>query len=98
MREGRRTYGQTVMMKLIVAFRNFANTYKDYSVPCRDLRHVKEPKSDVEVVTFGKILGHFTPVVPPSAAGFASVTSDAGGLWWRKLESSKSLVSSKLGV
>jgi hypothetical protein len=26
------------------------------SVPCRALRHVKEPKSDVEVVTFGKIL------------------------------------------
>jgi hypothetical protein len=25
------------------------------SVPCRALRHVKEPKSDVEVVTFGKI-------------------------------------------
>jgi hypothetical protein len=26
------------------------------SVPCRALRHVKEPKCDVEVVTFGKIL------------------------------------------
>jgi hypothetical protein len=25
------------------------------SVPCRALRHVKEPKSDVEVATFGKI-------------------------------------------
>ena len=39
------------------------------SVPCRKLRHVKEPKSDVEVVTFGKILGHFSPIVPPSATG-----------------------------
>jgi hypothetical protein len=29
------------------------------SVPCRALQHVKEPKSDVEVATFGKILGHF---------------------------------------
>jgi hypothetical protein len=26
------------------------------SVPCRALRHVKEPKSDMEVATFGKIL------------------------------------------
>jgi hypothetical protein len=26
------------------------------SVPCRALRHVKEPKSDVEVASFGKIL------------------------------------------
>jgi hypothetical protein len=25
------------------------------SVPCRALRHVKEPKSDMEVATFGKI-------------------------------------------
>jgi hypothetical protein len=33
----------------------------------------------VEVATFGKILGHFSPIVPPSAAGFASVASDAGG-------------------
>jgi hypothetical protein len=36
----------------------------------------------VEVVTFGKILGHFSPIFPPSAAGFASVASDAGGLLW----------------
>jgi hypothetical protein len=52
----------------------------------------KETKSDVEVVTFGKILGHFSPIVPPSAAGFASVASDAEDLLWRKLERSKSLV------
>jgi len=34
-----------------------------------NLRHVKEPKSDVEVATFSKILGNFSPIVPPSAAG-----------------------------
>jgi hypothetical protein len=71
--------------------------YKE-RVPCRALRHVKEPKSDVEVATFGKILGHFSPVVPPSAAGFARVASDAGGLLWRKLERSKSLVLLQVGV
>jgi hypothetical protein len=51
----------------------------------------------VEVVTFGKILGHFLPIVPPSAAEFASVTSEAGGLLWRKLESSKLLVILQVG-
>jgi hypothetical protein len=56
------------------------------SVPCRALRHVKEPKSDVEVATFGKI-----------AAGFASVASDAGGLLGRKLERSKSQVILQVG-
>jgi len=30
-----------------------------------------EPKSD-EVATFGKILGKFSPIVPPSAAGVRS--------------------------
>jgi hypothetical protein len=67
------------------------------SVPCRALRHVKEPKSDVEVTTFDKILGHFSPIVPPSAAGFASVASVAGDLLWRKLERSKSLVLLQVG-
>jgi hypothetical protein len=66
-------------------------------VPCHALRHLKEPKSDVEVATFGKILGHFSPIVPPSAAGFASVASDPGGLLWRKLEHSKSLVLFQVG-
>jgi hypothetical protein len=61
------------------------------SVLCRALRHVKEPKSEMEGATFGKILGHFSPIIPSSAAGFASVASDAGGLLWRKLERSKSL-------
>jgi hypothetical protein len=51
----------------------------------------------VEVATFCKILGHFSPIVPPSAAGFASVASDAGGLLWRKLERSKSLVLLQVG-
>jgi hypothetical protein len=67
------------------------------SVPCRALRHVKEHKSEVEVATFGKILGNFSPILPPFAAGFASVASDAGGLLWRKLESSKSLVLFQVG-
>jgi hypothetical protein len=67
------------------------------SVRRRALRHVKDPQSDVEVVTFGKILGHFSPIIPPSAAGFASVASDAGGLLWRKLERSKSLVLLQVG-
>ena len=35
----------------------------------RKLGHVKEHKSDVEVATFGKILGNFSPIVPTSAAG-----------------------------
>jgi hypothetical protein len=39
-----------------------------------------------------KFLDHFSPIFPPSAAGFASVASDARGLLWRKLERSKSLV------
>jgi hypothetical protein len=51
----------------------------------------------VEVLTFGKILGHFTPIVPSSAAGFASVALDAGDLLWRKLERSKSLVLLQVG-
>jgi hypothetical protein len=46
----------------------------------------------VEVATFRKIFRPFSPIVPPSAAGFASVASDAGGILWRKLERSKSLV------
>jgi hypothetical protein len=46
----------------------------------------------MEVATFGKILGHFSPIVPPFAARFATVTSDAGGLLWRKLERSNSLI------
>jgi hypothetical protein len=42
-------------------------------------------------------LGHFSPIVPPSAAGFTSVASDAGSLLWRKLERSKSLVLLQVG-
>ena len=34
-----------------------------------NLRHVKEPKSEVGVATFGKILGNFSPIFPPSSAG-----------------------------
>jgi hypothetical protein len=68
------------------------------SVPCRALGHVKELKSDVEVANFDKIFGHFSPIVLPSAAGFASVASDAGGLLWRALEHSKCLVLLQIGV
>jgi hypothetical protein len=42
-------------------------------------------------------LGHFWPIVPPSAAGFAGVASDAGGPLWRKVERSKSLVVLQVG-
>jgi len=49
------------------------------SVPCRNLRHAKDPKSDVEVATFGKILGNFSPIVPPSAAGVRSRHFRRGG-------------------
>ena len=31
-----------------------------------------QPKSDVEVATFGKIVDNFSPIVPPSAAGVRS--------------------------
>ena len=43
-----------------------------------NLRHVKEPKSDVEVATFGKILRNFSPIVPPS---FAWVRLHRFGRW-----------------
>jgi hypothetical protein len=43
------------------------------------LRHVKEPKSEVEVATFGKILGHFSPKIPPSA------TRERSNHWSSKL-------------
>jgi len=53
------------------------------SVPCRkftaNLRHVKDPKSDVEVATFGKILGNLSPIVPPSAGGVRSRRLRRGG-------------------
>ena len=38
------------------------------SVPCRKFTACKRPKSDLEVATFGKILGTFSPIFPPSAA------------------------------
>jgi hypothetical protein len=83
--------------KKILSTPSFGGEVKP-SVLCRALRHVKEPKSDVEVATFGKISRPFLALVPPSAAGSASVASDAGGLLWRKLERSKSLVLLQVGV
>jgi hypothetical protein len=44
-----------------------------------------------------KFLGHFSPIVPFSVAGFASFASGAGGLLWRKLERSKTLVLLQVG-
>jgi hypothetical protein len=83
--------------KKILSTPSFGGEVKP-SVLCRALRHVKELKSDVEVATFGQnSLGHFSPIFPPPAAGFASVASEAGGLLWRKLERSKSLVLLKVG-
>jgi len=37
------------------------------------------PKNDVEVATFGKIPGNFSPIVPPSAAGVRSRRFRRGG-------------------
>ena len=36
-------------------------------------------RSDVEVATFGKILGNFSPIVPPYAAGVRSRRFRRGG-------------------
>ena len=57
---------------------------------CRNLWHVKEPKSDVEVATFGKILGNFSPIDPPSATGvrscrFKTLGTPCGESWSSKL-------------
>jgi hypothetical protein len=41
-------------MRKILSTPSFGGEVKP-SVPCRALRHVKEPKSDVEVANFGKI-------------------------------------------
>jgi hypothetical protein len=57
----------------------------------------KNPKVTWKSPLSAKFLGHFSPIVPPSAAGFASVASDVGGLLWRKLERSKSLVLLQVG-
>jgi hypothetical protein len=53
----------------------------------------KRTQSDVEVALSAKFLGHFSPIVPPSAAGFASVASC--GESWNALNP---WFSSKLGV
>jgi len=42
------------------------------SVPCRKFTACKINKSDVEVAAFGKIIGNFSPIVPPSAVGVRS--------------------------
>jgi hypothetical protein len=82
--------------EIILSAPSFGEEVKP-SVPCRNLRHVKEPKSDVEVATFGKILGNFPPIVPPSNAGVRSRRFRRGDTWWRELERSNNW-SSKLEV
>jgi hypothetical protein len=57
----------------------------------------KNPKVTWKSPLSAKFLGHFSPIVPHSAVGFASVASDAGGLLWWKLERSKSLVLLQVG-
>jgi hypothetical protein len=49
--------------KKILSTPSFGGEVKS-SVPCRALRHVKEPKSDVKVATFGKIS---RPFLAPSS-------------------------------
>jgi len=50
--------------------------------PCRKFTACfLEPKSDVKVTTFGKILGNFSSIVPPSAAGFQTWGTPGGGSW-----------------
>jgi len=51
----------------------------------------------VEVATFGKIPGNFSPIFPPSAAGVRSRRFRRGDTWWWDLERSNHW-SSKLGV
>jgi hypothetical protein len=53
--------------------------------------------SNYVTLIYISLLGHFSPIDPPSAAGFPSVAAGAGGLLWRKLERSKSLVLLQVG-
>jgi len=78
--------------KKILSTPSFGGEVKS-SFPCRNLRHVKEPKSDVEFATFGKILGKFLAL---PLLGFARIVSDVGDAWWRELERSNHW-SSRLG-
>ena len=62
----------TVQCSIIIQYKPTQCNFLSRRSHVTDLRHVKEPKSDVEVATFGKILGNFSPIVPPSAAGVRS--------------------------
>ena len=62
----------------ILSMPSFGGEVKPLSLVV-NLRHVKEPKSDVDVATLGKILGNFSPIVPPSVAGFRSRRFRRGG-------------------
>jgi hypothetical protein len=50
-----KTYHHMVSAPHSQSSSKFGAVNQGASVPCRTLRHVKEPKSDVEVATFGKI-------------------------------------------
>jgi hypothetical protein len=41
-----------------------------------DLHHVKDPYNVMEVAIVGKITGHFSPTVPPFAAGISRIVVD----------------------
>jgi hypothetical protein len=80
--------------KKILSTPSFGGEVKP-SVPCRVLRHVKDPQKWRGSRHFRQ---NFSAISRrPSAAGFPSVASDAGSLLWRKLERSKSLVLLQVG-
>ena len=65
--------------KKILSTPSFGGQVKP-SVPCRKFTACKRTqKSDVEVSTFGKILGNFSPIVPPFAVGVRSRLFRRGG-------------------
>jgi len=54
--------------KKILSAPSFGREVKP-SVPCRKFTACKSTQSEVEVATFGKILGNFAPIFPTSVAG-----------------------------
>jgi hypothetical protein len=50
------------------------------------MRHVKDPYSGVEVAIVGKIIGRFSPIVPPFPARGLSRRCRCGGAWRCKWE------------
>jgi hypothetical protein len=81
--------------KKILSTPSFGGEVKP-SVPCRALRHVKEPKSDVEVVTFDKISRPFSR--PLSLLGSLSSLQTLGASCGESWNALNPWFSSKLGV